>query len=116
MRVKRGVTRSRRHKKLIKGNKGYFLSYSKLYKRAREASLHAGEYSFAHRRKRQGQFRKVWIKRINAVCKAQDTTYSRFMNNLKKAEVKLDRKVLGFLAYYNQPALEKLISETSGSK
>jgi large subunit ribosomal protein L20 len=113
MRIKRGTTRKKRHKKVLKQTKGYQLTYSKLYKRAKEAMLHAGKYSYIHRNKRQSQFRRIWIKRINAVCKDNSTSYSRFMKQLKDANVVLDRKILAYLAYNNEPALKQLISDVS---
>ena len=111
MRVKRGVTKNRRHKKILKSTKGYMLSYSKLYRRAREAALHAGKYNYDHIKKKQYQFRKIWIKRINSVCKQQNTNYSRFMKSLKNTGVVLDRKILAYLAYNHQKAFGKFISE-----
>lgn len=98
MRVKRGKVKNRRHKKVLNQAKGYRLSYSKLYRRAKEALLHAGDYSFAHRKKRQGQFRKQWIVRINAALTEYGIKYSQFVNKLKGKNVELDRKILAGLA------------------
>ncbi len=112
MRVKRGKVKSQKHKKTLKSAKGYRLTYSKLYRRAKEALLHAGEYNYKHRRKRPSQFKKYWIKSINAVCKQNSTTYSKFMHSLKQAGVKLDRKILSYLAYNHKFALNKLIEDT----
>ncbi len=111
MRVKRGFAKKRRHKKVLDATKGYRLSYSKLYRRAKEALLHAGQYNFEHRRKRPGQFRRIWIKQLTAMCKQQGTKYSVFINALKKAEVKIDRKVLAYLAVNHGFALEKLMAD-----
>jgi large subunit ribosomal protein L20 len=111
MRVKRGVTKTRKHKKVLAQTKGFQMSYSKLIKRAKEALLHAGDYNYMHRRKRQGQYRQIWIKRINAVCKQNGTSYSRFIKNLKDANVLLDRKILGFLAYEHEAAFNKLVTD-----
>lgn len=116
MRIKRGLVKKRKHNKVLKEAKGYFLSYSKLVKRAKEARLHAGKYNFAHRKKRQGQFRSIWIKRINAVCRANQTTYSRFIKDLKNANVELDRKILAYLAYNHEFAVNKLVSDLSSKK
>jgi large subunit ribosomal protein L20 len=113
MRVKRGQTKRAAHKRVLAKAKGYRLSYSKLYRRAKEATLHAGQYSFAHRRKRPGQFRKIWIQNLNAICRQNKTTYSRFIHQLKAANVQLDRKVLSFLAYNHPFAVEKLIQDIS---
>jgi large subunit ribosomal protein L20 len=98
MRVKRGKTKRQKHKKELKKAKGYRLSYSKLYRRAKEANLHAGEYSFAHRKKRQGQFRRLWITRINSALKESGMKYKDFIAALKTKNVELDRKVLAGLA------------------
>jgi len=98
MRIKRGKTKHQKHKKVLASTKGYRLSYSKLYRRAREAMLHAGQYSYAHRKKRKGQFRRLWIERINAGLSNQDMKYSTFINKLATNKVKLNRKVLADLA------------------
>jgi large subunit ribosomal protein L20 len=113
MRVKRGKVKKRRHKKVLKQAKGYRLTYSKLYRRAREALMHAGDYSFAHRKKRQNQFRKIWIKRINAVCKQNGTSYSRFINNLKQNDIILDRKIMSYLIENHKPAFEQIVKDVS---
>lgn len=98
MRIKRGQAKKQRHKKILKLTKGFRLSYSKLYKRAREAVLHAGKYNFAHRRRRQSQFRRTWISRINAGLSDKEISYSKFINALSKKEVKIDRKILAAVA------------------
>ncbi|MBN1331645.1 50S ribosomal protein L20 [Candidatus Dojkabacteria bacterium] len=99
MRIKRGKTKKAKHNKILKLTKGYRLSYSKLVKRAKEARLHAGQYSFAHRKKRKGQFRRLWIQRINAALSTEKMKYSTFIGNLKKANIELDRKILSELAF-----------------
>jgi len=98
MRIKRGQTKRQKHKKVLKAAKGYRLSYSKLYRRATEALLHAGQYSFAHRRKRAGQFRRQWIQRINAGLQPHDVKYSKFINSLGSNKIELNRKMLADLA------------------
>lgn len=113
MRVKRGLVKKRKHNKILGQTKGYFLSNSKLVKRAKEAVLHAGKYNFAHRKKRQGQFRSIWIKQINVICRANNTTYSKFLKDLKNANVELDRKVLAYLAYNHDFAVTKLVADLS---
>lgn len=109
MRIKRGKTKHKKHKKILASAKGYRLSYSKLYKRAREALLHAGNYSFAHRRKRGNQFRRLWIERINAALTKHDIKYSRFINDLKKNGIELNRKVLADLALNNEKAFDEVV-------
>ena len=98
MRIKRGVAKRRKHKKVLKLTKGFTMSNSKLIKRAREALLHSGQYSMAHRRKRAGQFRNLWIQRINAALTPFELSYSKFIAGLKNAKIELNRKVLADLA------------------
>ena len=98
MRVKRGQQKKRKHKAMLKAAKGYRMSYSKLYKRSREARLHAEKYSYAHRRKRQSQFRKLWQQRINAALSESGVKYNSFINKLSKNKIELNRKILADLA------------------
>ena len=97
-RVKRGVTAHRRHKKILKMAKGHKGLRHKIFRRANESVLHALDYAYQHRRDRKGQFRRLWIMRINAAAREQGLTYSRLINGLMKAGVQLDRKVLADLA------------------
>ncbi len=108
-RVKRGVTKRARHKKILLAARGFQGSSHRSYKWAKEALLHAWSYSYRHRRERKGDFRRLWIVRISAACRQSGTTYSRFMHGLKLAEVELDRKILADLAVRDQPAFEKLL-------
>lgn len=111
MRIKRGVNTKRKHKKVLAETKGYRLSYRKLIKRAKEALLHAGQYSYNDRKKRSGQFRRLWIKRINAALSAHDVKYSVFINKLKIAKVDLNRKVLASLALDNPEVFKAVVEE-----
>ena len=97
-RVKRGVTGRNRHKKILKLAKGHKGLRHKVFRRANESVLHALDYAYRDRRDRKGQFRRLWILRINAACREQDLTYSRFIAGLTKAEVAVDRKILADLA------------------
>lgn len=97
-RIKGGVTTKRKHKKILKLAKGYWMSRSKHIKKAAEAVLHAGEYAFAGRRLKKRQFRRLWITRLGATLRLQNVKYSTFMNALKKKHIELDRKVLAQLA------------------
>lgn len=97
-RVKRGVTKHARHKKVLKLAKGYRASYSKLYRVAKQQSLRSGAFAFAHRRKKKGDFRKLWITRINAAARMNDISYSRLMDGLHKGNVSVNRKMLAELA------------------
>ncbi len=99
-RAKTGVTRRHRHKKVLKLTKGFRGTNNRLYKRAHEALLHAGQYAYVGRRLRKRDFRSLWIARITAGLKTIDAKlqYSRFINRLKKANISLDRKILADLA------------------
>ena len=99
MRVRTGNARKEAHRKVIKANKGYRMTKSSLFKVAHEAKMHAGQYSYAHRRRKPSQVRNLWIKRIYAALMNEGKQYSRFMNDLKKAEVGLNRKVLSEIAF-----------------
>ena len=97
-RVKKGVTAHARHKKILKLAKGYRASNSKLFRVANQQVLHSMAYSFAHRRKKKGDFRKLWITRINAAARMNGLSYSRMINGLKNAGVSVNRKILADLA------------------
>ncbi|MDR1686525.1 MAG: 50S ribosomal protein L20 [Desulfovibrio sp.] len=98
MRVKRGVTAHRRHKKYLNMAKGYRGARSKLYRTAREAVERGLAYAFRDRKVRKREFRKLWILRINAGARQGGLSYSRFMDGLKKAGIALDRKILADMA------------------
>jgi large subunit ribosomal protein L20 len=108
-RVKRGVTKHARHKKVLKAAKGYRASSSRNYKWAKEAVMHAWSHAYRHRRQRKGDFRRLWIIRIGAACRMHNTTYSQFMHGLKLAGVEVDRKMLADLAVNDPAGFEKLI-------
>lgn len=99
-RVKTGVTRRRRHKKILDANKGFRGANRRLYKRAHEAYMHAGQYAYIGRKLRKRDMRKLWILRINAALTelGNGLKYSRFINALKKANISLDRKMLSEIA------------------
>lgn len=107
-RVKRGVTKRKRHKKILKLAKGYFGAKSKLFRPANEQVLKSLAYAFAHRRKKKGDFRKLWITRINAACRTNGLSYSRFINGLKTAGININRKVLADMAITDSAAFSKL--------
>lgn len=111
MRIKRGTTRHRRHKAVLKLTKGYRLSNSKLYKRAHEAMMHAGQYSLIHRRKRYGQFREIWIERINAGLEGSGLKYSEFINALKKNNIEINRKMLANLALDKKEVFTAIVNK-----
>ncbi len=104
MRAKTGTVRKRRHKKILKQAKGYRMTRSRLYKVAKEAVLHAGQYAYAGRKLRKRDFRRLWIQRINAALSQTDLTYSQFIKKLKDNQIELNRKILANLVV-NQPEI-----------
>ena len=111
-RVKRGVTKHRRHQAILEEAKGFYSSRRRHFKAAKEAVLHARQYAYAHRRERKGDMRKLWIVRIGAACRSLDMSYSQFIAGLVKAEIEVNRKVLADLAI-NQPSSFAQIVEKS---
>ena len=108
-RVKRGVTSHRRHKKILRQAKGYYGNRSKIYRVANQAVMRSLQYAYAHRKLRKRDFRKLWIARINAACRMNDMSYSRFINGLNKAGVEINRKVLADLAITDAKAFSDLV-------
>ena len=108
-RVKGGTVSKNRRRKVLKRAKGYFGSKHRLYKTAQEQLFHSGAYSFNDRKKRPNDFRKLWITRINAACRANDIVYSKFINGLKKANVDINRKMLSELAIFAPEEFTKLV-------
>ncbi len=111
MRVTTGFTRRRRHKKILKATKGYRLTNSKNYTRAHEAYMHAGMYSLKSRRRRIGQFRKLWITRLTAFLREQGHKYSEFIFALKQKNIALNRKILSQLAVLQPQVLSKVVEK-----
>jgi large subunit ribosomal protein L20 len=97
MRVKRGVTSHAKHKKLFAANKGYRMTKRRLTRVAKEAYLHAGEYAFEGRKNKKRNFRRLWISRISEAVQEKGLSYSVFINKLKKADIRIDRKMLAIL-------------------
>ena len=108
-RIKGGVVARKRRKKVLKEAKGYFGSKHRLYKTAHEQVMNSGSYAFRDRRQKKREFRKLWIARINAACKSNDITYSRFINGLTIAGVYVNRKMLSELAIDNMDAFKDLV-------
>ena len=109
-RVKRGVTKHRRHQKVLAATKGHRGVRHRLYKRAKESLLHAMAYAYAHRRERKGDFRRLWIIRIGAAARQEGLTYNAFIHGLTLAKVELDRKVLSDLAVRDPNAFSELVT------
>lgn len=101
-RVKRGVTGRKRRKEVLKQTKGYYSSRGRHVRAANEQLLHSGVYAYRDRRAKKGDFRKLWIMRINAAARENGISYSRLIAGLRLAEVEVDRKILAELAV-NEP-------------
>ncbi|HEY4494770.1 MAG TPA: 50S ribosomal protein L20 [Candidatus Paceibacterota bacterium] len=112
-RVKKGVNALKTRRNILKQVKGYRFRRSKTERAAYEAISHAGSYSFAHRRDKKGDFRRLWNVRINAALRNinPDHSYSKFMGALKKANISLDRKSLATLADQNPEAFKKIVEK-----
>ena len=109
-RVKRAVHAKKKHKSVLEKAKGYYGHRSRTYKTANEAVMHALRYSYADRRTRKGDFRRLWISRINAACRQNDMSYSVFINGLKLAGVDVDRKILADIAIADPAAFTELVA------
>ena len=108
-RVKGGTVARARRKKVLKQAKGYFGSKHRLYKTAHEQVMHSGKYAFRDRRQNKRNFRKLWITRINAECRENEISYSKFINGLAKAGITVNRKMLSELAIDNKQAFADLV-------
>ena len=115
-RTKTGVVRSRRHKKILKLAKGYRGTNSRLYKRAHEAVLHAGQYAFVGRKLRKRDMRKLWITRLSAAVKmaSEKLNYSQFIRLLKKTDIQLDRKTLSNIAVRDFDTFKSIVEKVQG--
>lgn len=111
-RIKRGVTKRRRHKKILKMTKGHQGGRHRLFKQANESMLHAYAYAYAHRRERKGDMRKLWNIKINAAARANGLTYSKLIHGLKLAGVEVNRKMLADVAMRDPQAFAQ-IAETA---
>jgi large subunit ribosomal protein L20 len=115
MRVKRGFTRRRAHHKVLDRTKGFRMSKNRLYKVAREADLHAGQYAFIGRKRRKREFKKLWTIRLNGELKKYGLSYSRFAHLLKKAQIELNRKILADLVLNEPSAFQAVIDKVKKS-
>jgi large subunit ribosomal protein L20 len=114
-RVKRGVHARKQRRTVLNRAKGFRGARSRRYRIANESVMHALRYAYRDRRKRKGNFRKLWITRINAASRAEGLSYSRFMNGLKRAEVEVDRKMLADLAIRDPAAFRALVEVAKGA-
>lgn len=108
-RVKRAVNAQKKRRTILEGASGYRGQRSRLYRKAKEQTLHSMAYSYRDRRARKGDFRKLWIARINAAARQNDMTYNRFMQGLRLAGIDLDRKVLAEIAVSDAAAFTALV-------
>ena len=114
-RVKRGTKRRDKRKKLLGLTKGFFLTKSKLYRSAKEASQRALKFAYSGRKQKKRQFRELWIVRIGAAARANGITYSQFMHGLTLAGVELDRKVLADIAYHDPSGFATLVKQAKSA-
>jgi large subunit ribosomal protein L20 len=114
-RVKRGVTKTKRHKKVLKAATGYYGTKSRTFRGANEQLLHSGQYAFRDRRAKKGEFRALWIQRINAACRQNDISYSRFIAGLNAADIEVNRKVLADLAVTDAAAFTALVTQAKAA-
>ena len=108
-RVKNGAVTKARHKKVLKEAKGYFGSKHRLYKTAKEQLMHSGQYAFRDRKQKKRDFRKLWITRINAACRMNEISYSKFINGLNIAGVTINRKMLAEIAIDSPETFTNLV-------
>lgn len=111
MRVKTGFARRRAHRKIQSLNKGYRMTKRRLVKVAKEALVHAGAYAYAGRKDKKGDFRRLWIMRINGALTGSGLSYSVFIRKLKDKKIELDRKMLAELISSDPEAFKKIIEE-----
>ena len=114
-RVKRGVTKHRRHKKVMALTRGYQGSQGRSYKRAKEALIHAMVHAYRHRKQRKGEFRRLWILRIGAAARPLGLTYSQFISGLKKANIELDRKTMADMAVRDAEGFAQLVEKAKAA-
>lgn len=109
-RIKGAMMTRKRRKKVLKLAKGYYGSKSKHFKMAKEQVMKSGNYAFAGRKQKKRDYRRLWITRINAACRAEGVTYSAFMNGLKKSGIELNRKMLSEMAIHDAESFKALVA------
>ncbi|MDD2992566.1 MAG: 50S ribosomal protein L20 [Pygmaiobacter sp.] len=115
-RIKGAMMTRKRRKKTLKLAKGYWGSKSKHFKMAKQQVMKSGNYAFVGRKAKKRDFRRLWIARINAACRAQGMNYSSFMNGLKKAGIDLNRKMLSEMAINDSASFAKLVETAKAAK
>ncbi len=114
-RVKRGVNAKKHHKAILEQAKGYYGDRSRTFRAANQAVQHSGVYAFRDRRARKGEFRQLWIQRINAATRMHGLSYSRFIAGLHAAGITVDRRILADLAVTDQAAFAALVAQASAA-
>ena len=114
-RVKTGIVRRRRHKKILKLARGFFSGRRKHFRKAKEQLERSMVYAFRDRRQKKRDFRRLWITRINAACRLNDISYSRFINALNKANIDLDRKILADMAMNDPEAFAVVVQQAKAA-
>lgn len=114
-RVKRGLMRHKRHKKLIEKASGYWGRKKNVYSRAHEQVMKSGQYAFRDRRARKREFRRLWIARINAACTENGIKYSQFIDGLTKAGIQVNRKMLSELAIAQPSAFSAIVNQAKAT-
>ncbi|CUX95892.1 50S ribosomal protein L20 [Candidatus Gullanella endobia] len=110
-RVKRGVLAHARHKKILKQAKGYYGARSRVYRVAFQSVIKAGQYAYRDRRQKKRYFRQLWITRINAAARQNGISYNQFIHGIKKASIKIDRKILADIAVFKKVAFSALVNK-----
>ena len=111
-RVKRGTLKNKSRKNVLKMTKGYRLNRRNKEAAAMEAIMHAGANAYEHRRDKKGDFRRLWNVRINAMLRENGSTYSKFIDTLKKKNIQIDRKMLSSMAQENPETFKRLLTQT----
>jgi len=116
VRVKSGIITKKKHHKVLKLAKGYWMTRHKQFKKAKEAVLHAGEYAFSGRKRKKRDFRKLWIIRLNAAIKQLGGRYSQFIHALKEKKVEIDRKILSKISIEYPKIFKKIFEKINSFK
>ena len=111
----RGVVRRRRHKKVLKLARGFFSGRHKHFRKAKEQLERSLYYGFRDRKQKKREFRKLWIVRINAACRLNGISYSRFINGLLKADIQLDRKILANMAMHEPETFKQIVEKAKAA-
>lgn len=115
MRVKTGVVRRRRHKKVLKLARGFYSGRRKHFRKAKEQLERSLCYAFRDRKQKKRDFRSLWIVRINAACRINDISYSKFIHGLKRANIELDRKILADMAISDSQAFAAIVQQAKAA-